>query len=60
MGKFTLVILWRNGTSGMEKGLSWPDVQAWMQGIHETASQDLVKQVLVQPESVEKLTKVVA
>ncbi len=47
MGRFTIVILWKNGTSGVEGDLTWPDVQAWMRGIHETASQDLVSQVLV-------------
>lgn len=55
MGKFTLVILWQNGNSGMEHGLSWPDVQAWMQGIHETASQDLIQQLLIMPDDVDPL-----
>jgi hypothetical protein len=55
VGKFTLVILWQNGNSGMEHGLSWLDVQAWMQGIHETASQDLIQQLLIMPDDVDPL-----
>lgn len=55
MGQFTLVILWRDGTSGMEEGLSWPDVMRWMDGIYSTASQDLVQQVLIQPVGVDPM-----
>jgi len=50
MGQFTLVILWRNGQSGMEKGLSWQNAIDWMAGIRETANQDLVQQVLIMPD----------
>lgn len=53
MGMFTIVILWQNGTSGTEENLKWPDVMTWMEGIHQTASQDLIKQLLIIPSGAE-------
>jgi hypothetical protein len=55
VGKFTLIILWRNGTSGQEKGLSWPDVQDWMQNVWWTAGQDLIMQVLIVPDNAHEI-----
>lgn len=53
MDQFTLTIIWRNGTSGVENKLSWTDVILWMEQIHTTASQDLVKTVMITQDGVD-------
>lgn len=60
MGKFTLVILWRNGNSGMEEGLTWQEVVDWTVGIHDTASQDLIRQILIVPDGEDDPMRIVS
>lgn len=53
---FTLVILWRNGNSSMEEGLSWQDLIDWMASIDQTASKDLIRDVLIHPDNEQMIT----
>jgi len=50
---FTLVILWRNRQSGMQKDLTWTDIMEWMEGINQTASHSIIQQVLIMPQGVD-------